>query len=59
MARIESRLADGKKTDPHDGGNFDDFIKEQGIYEEVVSRAKLAEEARKKASPERPAEFWR
>ncbi len=28
-----------KKINPHRGSNFDDFLKEQGIYEEVVARA--------------------
>jgi antitoxin HicB len=28
-----------KNPNPHDGSNFDDFLKEQGIYEEVVARA--------------------
>lgn len=28
-----------KTPNPHDGDNFDDFLKEQGMYEEVVSGA--------------------
>jgi len=30
-----------KKRNPHRGGNFDDFLKEQGIYEEVSAKAAM------------------
>jgi hypothetical protein len=35
-----------KKENPHRGGRFVDFLKEEGIYEEVVARAEkeLAQE---------------
>jgi AraC-like DNA-binding protein len=28
-----------KESNPHRGSDFDDFLKEEGIYEEVTSRA--------------------
>ena len=28
-----------KKTNPHSGSNFDDFLKEEGIFEEVQAKA--------------------
>jgi hypothetical protein len=34
MAKIE-------KTSPHRGSDFDDFLKEQGIFEEVMSSPKI------------------
>ena len=27
------------KKNPHSGGNFDDFLKEEGIFDEVQSKA--------------------
>jgi antitoxin HicB len=32
-------MAKAAKANPHKGGNFDDFLKEDGIYEEVQARA--------------------
>ena len=28
-----------KKTNPHSGSNFDDFLKEEGIFEDVQAKA--------------------
>ena len=28
-----------KRTNPHDGGSFDDFLKEEGIFDEIHARA--------------------
>lgn len=32
-------MAKAAKTNPHRGSNFDDFLKEDGIFEEVQARA--------------------
>ena len=32
-------MAQRKKRDPHLGSNFDDFLKEEGLFEEVQARA--------------------
>ncbi len=32
-------MATKKKTNPHQGSSFDDFLKEEGIYEEVTATA--------------------
>lgn len=32
-------MAKSAKANPHTGGNFDDFLKEDGIFEEVQARA--------------------
>jgi antitoxin HicB len=32
-------MAKATKTNPHAGSSFDDFLKEDGIYEEVQARA--------------------
>ena len=32
-------MAKTTKANPHTGGNFDDFLKENGIFEEVQARA--------------------
>ena len=32
-------MAKANKVNPHTGGSFDDFLKEEGIYEELQARA--------------------
>jgi hypothetical protein len=32
-------MAKATKVNPHTGGSFDEFLKEEGIYEEVQARA--------------------
>ena len=32
-------MSKSKKSNPHRGGRFDDYLKEEGIYEQVVAQA--------------------